>query len=239
MSNATEHGYLDYNREERNICAHLFRLLLEDQPEWRPLKQFLGVSEVRNPAVYCEASIIRDAYHVRRRNAAEFVHSLCELTAEQRGIDMYTRFADLPEDICSQHKTHPRQIAWKLKERGLLTADADAAVYGALQGLFNAKPDLVICEGETLWVYEAKFTQKFDDKQMQRTREIADIWACLLHRDLGFSDSPAVEVRRLGLRPEESDITWKDVCGIARGFWNADDFSLRVLNSAAAMAGTN
>ena len=38
-------NYQKYNREERDICAHLFRLLLDDQENWQPLKEFLGVSK--------------------------------------------------------------------------------------------------------------------------------------------------------------------------------------------------
>ena len=38
--------YLEYNREERDLCAHLFRLLLEDQPHWGPLRKFLGMEAI-------------------------------------------------------------------------------------------------------------------------------------------------------------------------------------------------
>ena len=67
-------GHLDYttyNREERDICAHLFRLLLEDQPNWGPLCQFLGVEAVANPRVYCEVALVRDAYMKRKSTRIE------------------------------------------------------------------------------------------------------------------------------------------------------------------------
>lgn len=84
--------FTNYNRQERDICAHLFRLLLEDQPNWGPLCQFLGVEAVVNPRVYCEVALIRDAYHARKPDSAEFMTELVELVAQQEQVANHTPF---------------------------------------------------------------------------------------------------------------------------------------------------
>jgi hypothetical protein len=74
----------------------------------------------------------------------------------------------------------------KARELGLPLGQDGARVYGAVQRMFNAKTDLALVLPNCLIVFEAKFTQKFHDVQLRRTGNIADVWATLLHRDLGF-----------------------------------------------------
>lgn len=143
-------NYLEYNREERDICAHLFRLLLEDQPYWGPLKEFLGAIKASDPRIYCEVALIRDAYHAQKPNTQQFLDDLCELIARQNQIESYTHFADLPDSIKDPSQTHPKQIRFKLRDMGRLKSVSDQLVYGSLQGMFNAKPDLVVCSGSDL-----------------------------------------------------------------------------------------
>lgn len=232
--------YLAYNREERDLCAHLFRLLLDDQPYWRPLKEFLGIDFNGSPRVYCEAALVRDAYYERkvRKNmatgkpeSANFLEDLCELIASQEGVATgeFTKFSELePEELRQPWKTHPKQIAYKLKEAGKLEKPGDRQVYGSLQAIFNAKPDLVICVDDTLYIFEAKYTMPFDEKQLERTENIGKVWAELLYADLGFESRPEVVVLKLGLdennvhmpgKSKYSFTSWENVYQIPTNTW--------------------
>ncbi len=79
----------------------------------------------------------------------------------------------------------------------LFTAD-ERKVYGALQGMFNAKPDLAITINNYLLVFEAKLTLKFNDEQIKRTKNIAQVWAKLLYEDMEFKKEPEFTVLKLG-----------------------------------------
>lgn len=244
-------SYLAYNREERDLCAHLFRLLLEDQPNWQPLKDFLDRDFIGSPQLFCEAAVIRDAYYARKPEKADdgepgtinFLDGICDLIATmlEAAPDEYTRFSELqPETLRNPRLTHPKQIAYKLKESGAIQKPRDADVYGSLQAMFNAKPDLVICADNTLYIYEAKYTMPFDEAQLERTRLIGKVWAKLLYKDLGFEVEPDLVVRKLGLsKPDtkgyDPDISWKEVCEIANRYWLEDDYSMKVLQTAAQL----
>ena len=236
-------NYLTYNREERDLCAHLFRLLLEDQPHWGPLRHFIGTDIVDNPRIFCEVALIRDAYYERKErkdhkdDAQEFLSNLCDLIASQElgNEEVYTKFADLPESIRDPKQTHPKQIKYKLDELGLLTNLADRNVYGALQGMFNAKPDLAICTGKKLLIYEAKYTCGFDEAQLQRTRNIGNVWAKLLYKDLGIDEQPEIEVYKQGMKRDQPDVSWEKVYMIAQEYWGMDNFSSRVLSKVRNM----
>jgi len=223
-------NYREYNREERDICAHLFRLLLDDQPNWRPLKEFLATTQVSDPRIYCEAALIRDAYHVRKPDVQEFMDDLCELIARQNNVMSYTHFPLLPDFIQNPNKTHPKQIRFKLEDKGLLNSEGDQVVYGNLQAMFNAKPDLVVCNGSDLVVYEAKYTSKFKTEQMELTEKIGCVWKKLLFGDLGFSSEPFLSVKKLGMASESPDISWEEVYHIAAKHWGENDYSVAVLS---------
>ena len=225
-------NYLSYNREERDLCAHLFRLLLEDQPNWVPLRKFLDIDIVDTPRIFCEVALIRDAYYERKPDVRDFLSELCDLIALQElgNEGGYIKFSELPDAIQDSRQTHPKQIKYKLDELGLLTSRADRNVYGALQGMFNAKPDLAICTGKKLLIYEAKYTCGFDDTQLQRTRNIGNVWAKLLYKDLGFDQQPEVEVYKLGMEDFQPDVSWENIYRIAKEYWGMDDYSTRVLS---------
>lgn len=206
--------YNGYNREERDLCAHLFRLLLSDQSTWQPLTEFLCVKSVVNPRVFCEVALIRDAYHANRSEKERFVGSICELIATELGKSSYTKFCDLPEELRKPSETHPRQIYFKMRKQGFTLEDL--SIYGALSSFFNAKPDLVVCEGSNLFAFEVEYTLNFDSEQLVRTKRIAEIWKNLLYRDLGFAAKPSVHVRKVGLEKHNPDISWEKIAGIAR-----------------------
>lgn len=119
-------------------------------------------------------------------------------------------------------------------ERKLLEKENDATIYGALQALFSAKPDLAICNGRHLLVVEAKYTLDFDPTQLRRTRSIAKIWSRLLYNDLGFDTAPDTKIFTLGLSKYEPDIAWEFVYNVARDLWGDDDFSVKVLSKVLA-----
>ena len=79
----------------------------------------------------------------------------------------------------------------------------------------------IIIEGEHL---------DFDEIQLKRTKEIAEVWQKLLYRDLGFTNEPDIEMRKLGLKKYKPDISWEDVYNIAVQFWGQDDFSTKVFS---------
>ncbi len=227
--------YTIYNREERDICAHLFRLLLEDQPNWGPLCQFLGVEAVANPRVYCEVALIRDAYHARKPDSDEFMTELVELVAQQEQVANHTPFQKLPDVIKDPCRTHPKQIRFKLKDEYGELSESDNAVYGAVQGMFNAKPDLVVCTDEGVYIYEAKYTMPFDEEQLRRTCAIGEVWGKLLFPDLGQAGPFEPKVMKLGLDRYGPDISWTQVHSIAESVWGGDDFSVKVFEKAVAV----
>jgi len=235
---ATAHPDYDrYNREERYICAHLFRLLHEPVGDYLALRRFIGdTSKVVGFRIFVEVALIRDAYHERRSNPSEFMDALVRIVADQENIRAYRTYSQLPVDLCTPHLTHPRQI----REKGAkcLTKD-EMRVYGSVQGMFNAKPDLVVCVGHKLFVYEAKLTLGFDNEQFMRTKHIAEIWAKLLHHDLGFECMPAVQVRTLGLAKCKPDISWEFVKQTAEKVYPADDRSRCALAQAVALGEAN
>lgn len=226
--------YINYNREERDLCAHLFRLLLEDQPQWGPLSDFIGEEVGGNLQIYSEVALIRDAYFARKRNDDElraFMDQLVQLIALQNKIKDHTPFSKLSEDLNNSGNTNPKQIRYKMKEKGIVSK-SDEIVYGSLQAIFNAKPDLAIFTNSKLFVYEAKYTLEFNESQMKRTNEIAELWSQLLFKDLGFDKSPEFEVRKLGLEKFNPDVSWKAVYQIAKKYWSDSDFSMKVLSKA-------
>jgi len=49
----------------------------------------------------------------------------------------------LPKELQEFDKTHPRQILMKLKKQDCPVTENDAQIYGKIQSLFSAKPDLL------------------------------------------------------------------------------------------------
>lgn len=159
--------------------------------------------------------------------------ALVAIVVRQEGVTGCRLYSQLePAALRTPHLTHPRQI--RFKADGSLS-DCENTVYGAVQGMFNAKPDLVICVGNQLLVYEAKLTLDFDQEQLRRTRNIAEVWAQLLYRDLGFSSPPEVAVLTLGLARYNPDVTWEYVKQIADEIYPEADRSRRALSQAVSL----
>lgn len=219
-----------YNREERCVCAHLFRLLHEPIDGYRPLRRFLGDgTDVSGFRIFAEVALIRDAYHERRSDPAMWMDALVQLVMAQEAVGDCRVYSELPSDLRSPDQTHPRQI--RMKAQGRLSA-AEQKVYGAIQGMFNAKPDLVICAGDSLIAYEAKLTLGFSQEQLQRTRNIAEVWATLLYEDLDFKAKPRVEIRTLGLSRFNPTVSWEDVLLIAEQTYAEHDRTRRAIAHA-------
>jgi len=235
-------NYDYYNREERAICAHLFRLLHERLMDKHssPLGKFLKILsqsnlefkngtadfntlQFTNVAIYCEASIIRDAYQHEKPDVNGFMDRLTSLIMKQENVKDCRLYSQLPEPLSNISSTHPKQIRQKAESKGIKLTDSESKVFGAMQGMFNAKPDLVITIDNLLLVCEAKHTEKFDDKQLYRTWNIAEVWAELLYEDLGFKERPVYSVFKLGESDFMPHISWTDISTIADETYSEDD----------------
>lgn len=243
--------YDDYNREERSLCSHLFRLLhekLADQPQASALNRFMGLLAKKidaikldklrytNIGIYTEVALIRDAYFVRKDNVDSFMNGLTKLIMAQEGVTDCRLYSELPTELCNPRLTHPKQIRQKAKERGVHLTPDENRVYGTMQAMFNAKPDLVITIDNLLITFEAKFTQKFDDEQLSRTQNITHIWASeLLFSDLGFTSPPKTILAKIGASGYSPDITWDDVFEIQQHFFGPNDRSYIAFQSASRL----
>ena len=211
--------YDSYNREERYLCAHLFRLLHEwaaPNADRKQLDSFLeksGIDEVSTadsfPGIFFEVALIRDAYFARKPEVGEFMDHLASVVAQQENLSKYSSFTQLPEVLQDPKQTHPNQIRKKASSEGIQLSQEDSRLYGAIQGMFNAKPDLAITMPSTVIAYEAKFTQPFDAEQTSRTESIAQVWSEVLYRDLGYESSPSAIVATIGSSEADPDISWE------------------------------
>jgi hypothetical protein len=236
--------YDQYNREERALCAHLFRLLHErmEDKEASPLGQFLKklsesdleykngalpspTSSFHNIGIYIEAAIIRDAYVNAKPDVHPLIDELTRLVMRQESVSNCRLYSELPEPLNNIRKTHPKQISRKAETLKVDFSDEEKKVYKSLQGMFNAKPDMVLTIDDQLLVCEAKFTQKFDQSQINRTWNIAEVWANLLYKDLGFSAPPIYTVFTLGSERAGSDVSWRQVLEIAEETYGEGDRS--------------
>lgn len=236
----TKYDY--YNREERALCAHLFRLLherLEDKSA-SPLGQFLNRLsksnltyrngnaalnnlQFENVAIFCEASIIRDAYQNAKPDINPFMDDLTRLIMKQENVDDCRLYSQLPEPLNNSKLTHPKQIRQKATSMNIQLNESESKVYGAMQGMFNAKPDLVITIDNVLLVCEAKHTESFDEEQLTRTWNIAEVWATLLYKDIGFLVPPVYSVFKLGGAAFRPHISWTAVSEIAEQIYDQKD----------------
>lgn len=228
--------YIKYNREERNICSHLFRLLHLETNDNYFLRMFLEPRTFTKYEIFSEVALIRDAYYFRKKtNPNEFVDDIIKIIKEQEHIKDCCSYSSLVNSlnnpspgnsINNSSTSHPRQIKQKAKDNKHFLSHSENIVYGCLQAYFNAKPDLAIIIDDEIVVYEAKFTLPFDEKQLIRTQKITEIWAKLLYRDLGFSSPPKTSVLKLGLEKYNPDISWEKILGLASEILKADDKSL-------------
>lgn len=231
-----------YNREERAICAHLFRLLhenLEKKGE-SSLGEFLnclnknklefknGFSNLNNLSfenisIFCEASIIRDAYQNSKPDTIPLMDKITKLVMKQENISDCRLFSELPSELNDYKKTHPKQIRQKAEKLNIPLTLNEKIIYGAIQGMFNAKPDLVILIDNLLLVCEVKMTQDFDTIQIERTWKISQVWADILYEDLGFNNPPVYSVFKLGTNSFNPDINWTNCNEIAKKQYNEND----------------
>jgi hypothetical protein len=244
-------NYDAYNREERAACAHLFRLLherLAAEPDASPLRQVLrllrprlkfsaGTPELRadGAAIFAEVALIRDAYQHRKSEPGAFMDALVRLVAKQEGVSEVRAWSALPWPLNDPSRTHPTQIAQKGREENLLT-EAERRVFGAVQGMFNAKPDLVFVLSSCVIVFEAKLTERFDEEQLARTRKIAEVWSSLLFEDLGFAEPPPFAIARLGDAGTGVDLSWQELSSIASDCYAVNDRTRIALGRAASLS---
>lgn len=246
-------NYDRYNREERAICSHLFRLLHEslnrkfDSPFGQVINlimarnvKFYNVQEVsnypvfENIGVYTEVAIIRDYYKKNSSNPYRFLDDLVTLIMKQEKITgdckKYSELSELGNGLNKPWETHPKQILLKASENNLPLNLNERKVYGAIQGMFNAKPDLVLTIDNKLIVIEAKFTEKFDQGQLERTSKIAQVWSELLFSEFGFRNKPEYAIVKLGASKYNPDIAWEDICNIGNMTYPSDDRSRIAFN---------
>jgi len=235
-------NYDKYNREERAICAHLFRLLHErlDQKNSSPLGQLLsklGLTDLRykNIGIFCEVSIIRDAFQDCKPTVIPFMDTLTQIIMKQENVSDCRLYSQLPEVLNNPKQTHPRQIRQKASTEGIQLTESESAVYGALQGMFNAKPDLVITVDNKLLVFEAKLTESFDEIQLNRTKNITQVWSTMLYKDLGFATQPEYQIIKLGAKKFEPQINWSDILLIAQRTYSQGDRTLTVMESGVEL----
>jgi hypothetical protein len=245
--------YDRYNREERAICAHLFRLLHEslDKEFESPFGQLVKLiieREIKfynvggkstslnfnNIGIYTEVAIIRDYYKKNSRTPHTFLDDLVTLIMKQEqisnGCRRYSELSELGYGLNKPWETHPKQILLKASEYNLPLTINEKRVYGALQGMFNAKPDLVLTIDNKLFVIEAKFTEKFNEDQLNRTLNIAQVWSELLYQEYGFSCKPEYAVVKLGASKYNPNITWEDVSSIGDRTYPLNDKSRIAFN---------
>jgi len=222
-------NYIAYNREERNLCAHLFRLLHIDNNNYYILSKFLEPFEFSRFDIFTEVALIRDAYF-NSANKTEFLDELVKCISKEEKLEGCTFYSELDGELKDPSRTHPSQIALKAKKNGYNLTKDDEHVYKCLQAYFNAKPDLAIILDNQIVIYEAKLTMPFNPIQMERTKKIAAIWSKLLFEDLGFDTEPDYKVKTLGLQINNPDISWERIRSIAAEVLNENDKSLFTLN---------
>ena len=218
-------NYDYYNREERALCAHLFRLLHEwigptgDSDRMRTFLRASGAdcgeTELKGIRIFTEVALIRDAYYIRKPDIGEFMDELVREVARQENLDQYRHFTEMPLVLRDPTQTHPGQIRRKAKNLNIHLSDDEKVLFGAIQGMFNAKPDLAIGTSNTMVVYEAKYTQSFGDEQLRRTERIAEVWANLLYADLGFERPPRMITSTIGPAAFGPDVSWEWIADLA------------------------
>lgn len=246
-----DYDYDRYNREERYACSHLFRLLHEPKDGYRALSRFLDMDVSSGSfRIYAEVALIRDAYYARKKADEEAGISTRGIGARDAFMDALTRelmnlkevsdcrlYSKLPDELWDGRKTHPKRM---LLNGDALLSPAEKSVYGLMQSMFNAKPDLAICAGGRLFVYEAKLTQKIDNKQLDLTDEIWRVWQKVLYPDLGLDPAKSCDSERkvikLGLSASKPDISWEKVAEIARETYPPDDRSRIALENVAKLS---
>lgn len=251
--------YDHYNREERALCSHLFRLLHEParfpEPD-PPIAQFarlLASSEIwedrpslsqvtdwQQARVYSEVALLRDAYAARSNSAEQdelMDRIVCEVS-RLKDVNDCISWSELMSQLAGS-RIHPSKLMNELEKRALsVLIQGGREVYSAIQNMFNSKPDMAITFDGHIVLIEAKLTQRFDTAQMKRAEEIRQVWASALYKDLGLDGPPkACAVAKLGASRRVADITWGDVAGIAARHYSEGDRSRQAFEYAVELYG--
>ena len=231
-----------YNREERALCAHLFRLLHQwiaadngsdfmnrfiNQSGLSVEQEYLG-----DIKIYTEVALIRDAYFHRKPYTEQFMDDLSKEVIQQENLNEVRIYSELPDILKDSSQTHPGQIRRKAREIGIALSQSENSLYAAIQGMFNAKPDLAITIKDSIIVYEAKYTQRFNEQQLQRTERISQVWGKLLYCDLGFDCPPRTIVSKIGPKVLEPDISWEWIFQLAAETYPSSDRTYVAMSSA-------
>ena len=258
--------YDTFNREERAICAHLFRLLHHnlDKKEESPLGKFIDILSTKslvftpnkrenplqnldyskNVAIYCEVALIRDYYNICSANEKEeFLDKVIQIIDNNQNI--CTSISELKRKLKNNKLPHPSRIKYNFKDDFKLLPKKEREFYNTLQGVFNAKPDMAITIDNILGVGEAKLTEPFDTKQLKLTHCIAQIWSELLYKNLGFIEQPHYAVFKIGKTNTKrtvikSDIDWLEVYKIAQETYiNKKDRTLLAIKAGVGLQNLN
>lgn len=238
--------YDDFNREERAICAHLFRLLHEyhSKKSESPLSQFLKILSTKNNsfnftnlhysnvAIHTEVALIRDAYFDLKPSVHSFMDDLVRIIMKQEKIEACTLYSNLHNSLKNPNETHPKYILHKASKLDYEFSDGEKIVYKRMTEMFSAKPDLVITTDNQLLVFEAKFTQPFQSTQLERTQKIAEVWANLLYKSLGFDTIPTYEVYTIGAQKSNPDVSWERIFDLAKSTYPSNDRTYVVMDKA-------
>jgi len=235
-----------YNREERYYCAHLFRLLHEWISHTGHHEKFvrflnksgasIGQEYPSSIRIYFEVALIRDAYFARKPNVNDWLDKLTKQIAKQEKKSSFRLYSELPEVLRDPKRTHPTRILWRARKEDIYLSEDESVVYRKLQEMFNAKPDLAVITHRQIIVYEAKFTQKFDPDQLERTCKIAEVWSMLLYCDLGFQKPPEVITAKIGLRKSRPEISWEQLSLMAQETYEINDRTCVALQNAVKLA---
>ncbi|MGB0431979.1 MAG: hypothetical protein ACPGLV_16005 [Bacteroidia bacterium] len=240
--------YKDYNREERNLCSHLFRLLHHDLEKGKQstlaafirkssaaIAEKLADSDYVKADIISEVALFRDAYKARSPRVNEMMDGICNALAQEMGINDFTTYSKLQAPLNEPWNTHPKQIHRKAEKESITLMGGNDAFYKEIQSIFNAKPDLCICIGNYLLVYEAKFTEGFKEEQMKRTKRIAAVWQKTLYKDLGFDSEPKALVLKLGGQRFKPHVNWQQVLELSKGVYSENDRSRQAFESAVEL----
>jgi hypothetical protein len=221
--------FKDIFREERHFCNHLFRLLCykkEDGGKESGLGRFLSLMDlpikidfktISAAEVYTEVAAFRDFYY-SHLSPQEFLITLYDtflpMIREQYG-DKIAQPTNIRDLLSHLRDVHPKDFS-----KHLAHTEDDKLFYREFSALFNAKPDfLIICDGLMLWL-EVKFWVPFNRRQLQRTRNIADLCSSDLFAPLfGNQSNHVVKLgtkRHIHARRDGDFIDWADVVQIAQ-----------------------
>lgn len=196
------------------------------------MQNIVRSEKFENVGIFTEVAIIRDYYDKIKPNVNAFMDKLVEIIGVQEKAINFRKYSNLDSSLNTPDKTHPKQIYQKARQIPDYFSRDECKVYGALQGMFNAKPDLAITLNSYLLVFEAKFTLWFDYEQINRTQNIADVWGKLLYKEFGFESPINPVVLRLGHQKFFPDISWQEIFQIAKETYTSNDRTLISMESA-------